>query len=72
MWEGKDNWVLNGENQMITCSLPAGDAGFLSSFKKKKVLLEAVSLLMLVIVISDTDLHKSNRVDGKDFEMWLF
>lgn len=57
---------------MITCSLPAGDAGFLSSFKKKKVLLEAVSLLMLVIVISDTYLHKSNRADGKDFEMWLF
>lgn len=67
----KANWVLNGENQMITCSLPAGDAGFVSSLQKKRPL-EAVSRLLLVIVKSDLYLHKSNRVDGTACELWLF
>lgn len=53
---------------MITCSLPTGDAGVhLRKKTKKQKLLEAVSMLMLVIVISDTNLHKSNIVGLASF-----
>lgn len=57
-------WKLNGENQMITCSITAGDAGFLSSLKR---LLVTVSLLSLVIVMSDP--HLQIRWNGKAFKL---
>lgn len=52
-------WKLHGENHMITCSVTAGDSGFLNLLPGP---LEAVSLLALpTIAMSDLYLHESNK-----------